>query len=111
VLPASDARLLTTQIRADLPATPVPGLAPGAAAKVLVPIGRARKLVIPSNTVIRRGELTGVMTLTADGKPQLRQVRLGSPTGDGAVEVLAGLRAGERVLPAPLAPAVAPGSR
>ncbi len=111
VLPASDARLLTTQIRADLPATPVPGLAPGAAAKVLVPIGRARKLVIPSNTVIRRGELTGVMTLTADGKPQLRQVRLGSPTGDGAVEVLAGLRAGERVLPAPLAPAVVPGSR
>ena len=111
VLPASDARLLSTQIRADLPATPIPGLSPGAAAKVLVPIGRTRKLVIPSNTVIRRGELTGVMVLTADGKPQLRQVRLGSPTGDGTVEVLAGLRAGERVLPAPLAPAPAAGSR
>jgi hypothetical protein len=103
VLPATDARLLTTQIRADLPANE-PAVAPGAAAKILVPVGRTRKLVIPASTLIRRGELTAVNVVAADGKPQLRQVRVGPPAGDGGIEVLAGLNEGDRVLPAPLAP-------
>lgn len=103
VLPASDARLLSTQIRADLPTSEMAGVVPGATAKVLVPIGRARKLVVPASALIRRGELTAVNVLTADGKPQLRQVRVGTSVGDSGVEVLAGLSAGERVLQAPFA--------
>lgn len=102
VLPASDARLLSTQIRADLPASESAVVTPGAAAKILVPVGRARKLVVPASALIRRGELTAVNVLSADGKPQLRQVRIGPSVGDGGVEVLAGLNDGERVLPAPL---------
>ena len=103
VLPASDARLLSTQIRADLPASESGAVTPGSAAKILVPVGRARKLVVPASALIRRGELTAVNVLTADGKPQLRQVRIGPSVGDGSVEVLAGLSEGERVLPSPLA--------
>lgn len=103
VLPASDARLLSTQIRADLPTSEMAGVVPGATAKVLVPIGRARKLVVPASALIRRGELTAVNVLTTDGKPQLRQVRVGTSVGDSGVEVLAGLSAGERVLQAPFA--------
>jgi RND family efflux transporter MFP subunit len=104
VLPAADPRLLSTQIRADLPAGESSAVAPGAAAKILVPIGRARKLVIPAAALIRRGELTAVNVVAADGQVQLRQVRLGPFVGDGVIEVLAGLSDGERVLPAPLAP-------
>jgi hypothetical protein len=103
VLPASDARLLSTQIRADLPASESGAVTPGSAAKILVPVGRARKLVVPASALIRRGELTAVNVLTADGKPQLRQVRIGPSIGDGSVEVLAGLSEGEQVLPSPLA--------
>jgi RND family efflux transporter MFP subunit len=97
VLPAADARLLSTQIRADLPAGAVPGLAPGAAAKILVPIGRATRLVIPDAALIRRGELTAVNVIAADGRPQLRQVRLGRTVNDADVEILAGLSEGEQV--------------
>jgi hypothetical protein len=96
VLPAADPRLLSTQVRAELPAEAPVGIVPGTAAKVLVPIGRSRKLVVPAAAVVRRSELTAVYVL-ADGARQLRQVRLGNRVDDDSIEVLAGLAAGERV--------------
>ncbi len=51
---------------------------------------------MPSRAVVRRAELTGVYVLNADGRPMLRQVRLGQRDGD-RVEVLTGVSAGERV--------------
>jgi len=96
VLPAADPRLLSTQVRADLPPDAPAGIVPGTAAKVLVPIGRSRKLVVPAAAVFRRGELTAVYVL-AGGTRQLRQVRLGQRVDGDAFEVLAGLVAGERV--------------
>lgn len=96
VLPAADPRLLSTQVRAELPAELPSGIVPGTAAKVLVPIGRSRKLVVPAAAVVRRGELTAVYVL-ADNTRQLRQVRVGNRVDGDAVEVLAGLAAGERV--------------
>ena len=103
VLPAADPRLLSTEIRADLPATLPAGVMPGTVAKILVPVGRATKLVVPSAVLIRRGEMTAVNVLGADGKVTLRQVRVGQPLEGGLVEVLAGLDAGERVQLNPLA--------
>jgi len=107
VLPAADPRLLSTQVRAELPSVSVPGIAPGVAAKVLIPIGKAMKRVIPESALIRRGELVAVNVATAQGQPQLRQVRIGPSvrTADGKlfVEVLAGLTDGEQVLLNPLA--------
>jgi RND family efflux transporter MFP subunit len=102
VLPAADARLLSTQVRAELPADVPAGIVPGTAAKVLVPIGRSQKLVVPAAAVVRRSELTAVYVLV-DGARQLRQVRVGNAVADGSVEVLAGLAAGERVAVDPLA--------
>jgi multidrug efflux pump subunit AcrA (membrane-fusion protein) len=52
--------------------------------------------VVPAAAVVRRGELTAVYVL-ADSTRQLRQVRLGNRVDGDAVEVLAGLSAGERV--------------
>ena len=103
ILSASDARLLSTQIRADLPEGEVPGVIPGAAAKILVPLGRSDKLVVPQGALIRRGELTAVNVVSESGRPQLRQVRLGAIVAGGRVEILAGLSDGERVLLNPLA--------
>jgi len=102
MLPAADPRLLSTQIRADLPADAPAGIIPGTAAKVLVPIGRSQKLVVPAAAVVRRSELTAVYVLGDGGARQLRQVRVGNRVSDDAVEVLAGLSAGERVALDPL---------
>lgn len=102
VLPAADPRLLSTLIRAELPSDLPPGVVPGTAAKIRVPLGDARKLVIPADALIRRGELTAVYVISADGIAQLRQVRVGPTFEGGVVEVLAGLAAGERVQINPL---------
>jgi len=51
---------------------------------------------IPVDATLRRGQLTGVFVLDGDAA-RLRWVRLGQRSGD-AVEVLAGVRAGERVI-------------
>ena len=98
VLPAADARLLSTQVRADLPAELPVGVVPGTAAKVLLPTGSVKRLVMPAGAVIRRGELTAVYVVAAETEPRLRQVRIGESTGAGFVEILAGLDAGERVV-------------
>jgi RND family efflux transporter MFP subunit len=107
VLPAADARLLSTQVRADLPRELPPGVVPGTVAKVLLPAGKVTRLVMPADAIVRRGELTGVYVVGADGRVALRQIRVGEQDEDGAVEVLAGLRAGERVQLDPLVSASA----
>lgn len=96
VMPAADARLLSTQLRADLPANVPAGVIPGAAAKVLLPTGTVQQLVIPASAVVRRGELTATYVVGNDGHPRLRQIRVGETSG-AWVEVLAGVDSGERV--------------
>lgn len=97
VLPAADARLLSTLVRADLPASLPSGVVPGTAAKVLLPLGPVTRLVVPAQAIVRRGELTAAYVVSGEGESRLRQVRIGEPVADGWVEVLAGLDAGERV--------------
>lgn len=97
VLPAADPRLLSTQVRVDLPAGLPAAVVPGTAAKVLLPAGTARRLVVPESALVRRGELSAVHVIGAGGRAALRQVRVGEAAGGGLVEVLAGLDAGERV--------------
>lgn len=103
VLPTSDARLLSTVVRADLGDAAAIGLLPGTAAKILLPVGLAKKLVMPAAAVLRRGELVGAYVIGAEGRPQLRQIRVGEPVAGGLVEVLAGVADGERVALDPLA--------
>ncbi|HTT13282.1 MAG TPA: efflux RND transporter periplasmic adaptor subunit [Burkholderiaceae bacterium] len=97
VLPAADARLLSTQVRADLPAGIPATVVPGTAAKVMLPTGSVKRLVIPAEAVVRRGELTATYVVGADGQARLRQIRVGETAGAGWLEVLAGVDAGERV--------------
>jgi RND family efflux transporter MFP subunit len=102
LLPAADPRLLSTQVRAELPPDPAAGVMPGTVAKILIPLGTAKKLTMPAAAVVRRGELAATYVVGADGVPQLRQVRVGETLADGLVEVLAGVSAGERVQLNPL---------
>jgi len=96
VLPISDPQTLTTRARLDLPAMPA-GVFPGMFARAHFVVGRAMKLVVPGEAVLRRSEVTAVYVVDAKGALSLRQVRLGEAAGKDGIEVLAGLRPGERV--------------
>ncbi len=95
VVPVADARTHTTRVRLALPE--VEGLLPGQFARTRFVTGHTRALVIPEAGVLRRSEVTAVYVLDRSGAARLRQVRLGERTGDGLIEVLAGLAPGERV--------------
>lgn len=94
ILPTIDAQSHTATARVYLPEAD--GLVPGMAARVHFVIGSAKKLTVPPQAVIRRGEISAVYVLK-DNKAVLRQVRLGEAVGDGEIEVLSGLAGGETV--------------
>lgn len=94
VLPTIDAQSHTATARVYL--TDAEGIVPGMAARVHFVVGQAQKLTVPTAAVLRRGEISAVYVLK-DGKPSLRQVRLGEPVADGELNVLSGLAAGETV--------------
>jgi membrane fusion protein, multidrug efflux system len=96
VLPAADPRTHSTQVRVELPED-VRGIYPGVFARVHFVVGRVPRLMVPAEAVVRRSELTAVYVIGGDGRPRLRQVRLGSISDEHGIEVLAGVRAGERV--------------
>lgn len=96
ILPTADARSHTVTARLYLPDN-VAGVFPGMAARAHFVTGSGKKLTVPPKAVIRRGEVTGVYVVDAQDVPRLRQVRLGELLGNGELEVLAGLAAGDRV--------------
>jgi RND family efflux transporter MFP subunit len=68
----------------------------GGVAMLRLPQGTRTTVLVPAAALIREGELTGVRIQTATGA-ELRWVRLGVSAGEH-VEVLSGLKAGDRVL-------------
>jgi RND family efflux transporter MFP subunit len=101
LMPAADPRTHTTRVRLELPVD-VRGVYPGVYARAHFVVGRAPRLLVPRAAVFRRSELTAVYVLGEDGRPRLRQVRVGSAGDEHAIEVLAGLKAGERVALEPI---------
>ena len=83
------------------------GRFPGTGAATLaLPQGVRTSVVVPIAAIRRQGDLTGVY-LVADGGVLTRWVRLGPAVGD-SVEVVSGLRGGERIIvPAALTTAAA----
>jgi RND family efflux transporter MFP subunit len=96
VVPSADPRTHTTQVRLDLPAD-AKGLLPGVFARAYFVTGRAPRLMVPREAVIHRSEVTAVYVVEGQGAPRLRQVRLGTASDDRGIEVLAGLKPGEKV--------------
>lgn len=98
-LPGADAVSQTVEWRLDLPASATAHLVPGVAVRVRFAGARAApgpaRLTVPAAAILRRGELTAVYA--AQGAQfVLKPVRLGARAGD-TVEVLAGLKEGERI--------------
>lgn len=103
VLPTADALSHTSTVRVSLPAD-LPGAVPGAFARLWfegagLPGAEAR-LFVPFAAVVRRAEMTGVYVRGSDGKPRLRQVRLGPVAGE-QIEILSGVSADEQVATEP----------
>lgn len=111
LLPTVDPGTHTVQLRADLPAG-LSGVAPGMFARLWLPLADSGaganagppSVSVSAGSVVRRAEMTGLYVLNPDGKPVLRQVRLGRTEGD-KVDVLSGLMPGERVVTDPQAAA------
>jgi RND family efflux transporter MFP subunit len=96
IIPAADPRTHSTRVRLYLNGDER-DIYPGVYARAHFAIGRARKLVIPAQSVVRRSEVSGVYVVDSKGNASFRQIRLGESAGAGLVEVLAGISAGEKV--------------
>jgi RND family efflux transporter MFP subunit len=105
LLPTVDPATHTLELRLDLPSG-LSSAMPGLFARVWLPVAGTAdtRLYVPVRAVARRAELTAVYVVGSDGRPLLRQVRLGRSQGD-TVEVLAGVSAGEPVVLDPQAAA------
>lgn len=96
ILPVADIKTHTTKVRINLPVD-LRDVYPGMFARAHFTVGRASKLLIPAQAVVRRSEVTAVYVVDTKNAVSLRQVRLGEPQLQGQMEVLAGLAPGERV--------------
>lgn len=104
-LPAADPVSQTVEWRLNLSAADGADQVPGRQVRVRF-VGSAQadsqRLLVPEVALLRRGELTGVYVVSNKGEGQpagfaLRAVRTGAAHGGAGVEVLAGLKAGDRV--------------
>ena len=100
-LPSADPVAQTVEWRLDLSAQAAQGLVPGQQMAVRFASSQSvaasgARLLIPAATVLRRGELNAVY-VAGDKGFALRAVRLGGDHGARGIEVLAGLKAGERI--------------
>lgn len=106
--PSADAQTHTFRVLATLPegqhGTPHT-LFPGTLVKVGFVRDERMAMLLPPQAVVQRSELTAVYVLDDRNWPVLRYVRLGSPTADGRVPVLAGLTENERIALDPVAAA------
>ncbi len=75
----------------------IKGLMGGQFARVIIPVGVKKQLLVPAKAIIYRGQLTGVYVVDDKGIVSLRFVRLGKQVDD-KVEVLSGLNPGERIV-------------
>lgn len=102
-LPAADAVSQTVEWRLDLGPDDGAGQVPGRQVQVRFVGGDTQRLTVPASALLRRGELTAVYVAASRGEGPsedgfvLRAVRVGAGHGEAGVEILAGLKAGDRV--------------
>ena len=90
----------TFRVRLELPEGQH-SLFPGMFVKVAFVVGESQRLLVPTEALMLRSEVTGVYVVDENDKVRMRQVRVGGSFGD-RTEVLAGLHAGERVAEDPV---------
>lgn len=103
--PYADPSTNAFKVRLNLNSS-VKGLFPGMFVKIGLAVGKEKRLVVPVTAIAYRSEVTGIYVIDAKGVPSLRQVKLGSETGDGKIRILAGLDNGETIALDPVHAAV-----
>jgi RND family efflux transporter MFP subunit len=93
VFPAVDPATRTFLVKIRLKA---PSLKSGLFGRVLIPEGKKEILLIPQEAVVEKGQLTGVYAVDDRGIMTYRLIKRGRPYGE-KVEVLSGLKAGDRI--------------
>jgi RND family efflux transporter MFP subunit len=102
IVPAIDPATRTFLVKAFLKD---PSLRSGLYAKVRIPEGKKQVLLIPVKAVVEKGLLTGVYVVDTLGVMTYRIVKIGQVFGD-QVELLAGIKPGERIAVAGLERAI-----
>jgi RND family efflux transporter MFP subunit len=100
IFPYAHSASNTFRVRIELPEGQF-GLYPGMFVKVAFVVGESQRLLVPTDALIRRSEVTGVYVVDDDNRVRMRQVRAGGMFGD-RTEVLAGLQPGERIATDPV---------
>lgn len=96
VVPSVDPMSRTYTVRVNLPDTQA--IKAGMFGRATFAVGQtAESIYIPNDAVKRWYQFTGIYVVGADNKAHLRFVRLGR-TVDSQVEIIAGLKAGERIV-------------
>jgi len=95
IVPAADPQSRTFTIKIELPAHPL--LRSGVYGKANFSRGVKQALLVPTEAVIERGQLTGVFVADEQGWIKFRLVKTGKLYG-GNIEILSGLSAGDRVV-------------
>jgi len=96
VQPLADARTHSTQVRVYLSANEA-GIYPGMFVRVHFVVGKTNKLVLPVSAVLHRSEVVAAYVVDDNGAVKLRQIRVADTAVEGLVEVLSGLKSGEKV--------------
>ena len=94
IAPTADRQSRTAPVKINIPADPK--LHSGQFARVSLPAGGARTLVVPASALSTYGQMERLFVVQ-DGHARLRLVRSGARL-DGEVEILSGLKAGETVV-------------
>lgn len=95
IVPAAEPGARTFLVKVRLPSDD--RLYSGMFGRVEIPAGEARRIVVDRSAVERIGQLEFVHVVEEEDRLARRLVTTGQPTLDGGVEVLSGLRAGERI--------------
>ncbi len=99
ILPAGDPRSRTFTVRVVLD-NPDGALRTGMFARLLIERESRKALAVPESALVRQGPLTGLFAADAGNVARLRWITAGEAR-DGKVEVLTGLKAGERFVLSP----------
>jgi len=94
VAPTADRLSRTAPVKIDVPADPK--LHSGQFARVSLPAGSARTIVVPASALTTYGQMERLFVVDA-GRARLRLVRSGAAM-NGKLEILTGLKAGETVV-------------
>jgi RND family efflux transporter MFP subunit len=96
--PSADPATRSFQIKVTLPETA--GIRAGMFARVMIPIGEGGMILVPEAAVVHQGQLTAVFVVDEQQIAHFRLVRLGRTFND-QVEVVSGLKDGDRCVAAP----------